>query len=126
VLRRKGALEPEVLSERMVAIQQRWYRDALSSWYPHFWASKLHFYISHFAFYNYPYTFGYLFAQLVYRRLRDSGDRAAYIDLLRRTGWQQCETLAQETLGLDLSDPDTWWQAIAPLEQDLEAFLARS
>ena len=126
VLRRKGGLEPEVLSERMVAIQKRWYGDALSSWYPHFWASKLHFYISHFAFYNYPYTFGYLFAQLVYRRLRDSGDRAAYVDLLRRTGWQQCETLAQETLGLDLSDPDTWWQAIAPLEQDLEAFLARS
>ncbi len=126
VLRRKGALRPEVLSEHMVAIQKRWYGDALSSWYPRFWASKLHFYISQFAFYNYPYTFGYLFAQLVYRRLRDSGDRAAYIDLLRRTGWQQCETLAQETLGLDLTDPETWWQAITPLEQDLEAFLARS
>ena len=124
-LRRRGDLDPVELSETMVRIQKDWYGDALSSWYPHFWASKLHFFISHFAFYNYPYTFGYLFAQLVYNRLRQTGDREAYVDILRRTGWQQSEELARDTLGLDLEDPDTWWQAIAPLEQDLEAYEAR-
>ena len=124
-MRRRGDLDPAELCEAMVRIQKDWYGDALSSWAPHFWASKLHFYISHFAFYNYPYTFGYLFAQLVYNRLQQTGDREAYIDILRRTGWQQSEDLARDTLGLDLEDPDTWWQAIAPLEQDLEAFLAR-
>ena len=29
-----------------------------------------------------------------------------------------------ETLGLDLRDPETWWQAIAPLEDDLKALEA--
>ena len=125
VLRRKGDLDADQLSEAMVRIQKDWYGDALESWYPRFWASKLHFYISHFAFYNYPYTFGYLFAQLVYTRLKATGDTAAYVDILRRTGWQSAEDLAMETLGLDLTKPETWWEAIAPLQQDLEAFEAR-
>jgi len=124
-LRRKGDLVADELSETMVGIQKRWYGDALDSWYPRFWASKLHFYISHFSFYNYPYTFGYLFANLVYNRLKESGDTAAYVDILRRTGWQQSEDLAMETLGLDLTKPETWWGAIAPLEADLKAYEAR-
>ena len=124
-LRRKGDLVADELSETMVGIQKRWYGDALDSWYPRFWASKLHFYISHFAFYNYPYTFGYLFANLVYNRLKATGDTAAYVDILRRTGWQQSEDLAMETLGLDLTKAETWWAAIAPLEADLQAYEAR-
>lgn len=122
-LRREGPLQPDVLAGEMESLQRDWYRGALRSWDPSFWASKLHFYISGRSFYNYPYTYGYLFAQLVYRRVLEGGQEAHadYVELLRRTGWQQGEVLAQETLGLDLRDPEVWWQAIAPLEADLEA-----
>lgn len=125
-LRRKGIFDPDELSELMVDCQKRAYGDVLSSWYPRFWASKLHFYISGFAFYNYPYTFGYLFAQLVYRKVRADGDHDAYVALLRRTGWDDSEPLARDTLGLDLEDPDTWWIAIEGLSEDLDAFVAEA
>lgn len=125
--REQGEVEVSRLCELMAQTQRRLFGDILEEGGedPLFWASKLHFYIAGRAFYNYPYTFGYLFAQLVYNRLRQTGDREAYVDILRRTGWQQSEELARDTLGLDLEDPDTWWQAIAPLEQDLEAYEAR-
>ena len=125
-LRRKGVFDPDELSELMVDCQKEAYGGALSSWYPRFWASKLHFYIASFAFYNYPYTFGYLFAQLVYRKVRAEGDHDAYVALLRRTGWDDSEPLARDTLGLDLEDPDTWWLAIEGLRDDLDAFVAEA
>ena len=125
-LRRKGVFDPDELSALMVQCQKDAYGDCLASWYPRFWASKLHFYIAGRAFYNYPYTFGYLFAQLVYRRVLEEGDHAAYISLLRRTGWDDSEPLARDTLGLDLEDADTWWLAIRGIEEDLDAFIAEA
>ena len=45
-----------------IEAQREAYLDALApdGWYPDFWISKLHFYISGLPFYNFPYTFGYL------------------------------------------------------------------
>ena len=123
-MRREGVFDPAVLSQTMLACQKAAYGDHLSSWFPHFWASKLHFYISGRSFYNYPYTFGYLFAQLVYRKVLAEGDHSAYVALLRRTGWDDAEPLAQESLGLDLTRVETWDLASAGLQEDLEAFLA--
>ncbi len=123
-MRRAGLLDPDALTQTMLECQKAAYQDHLESWYPHFWASKLHFFISGRAFYNYPYTFGYLFAQLVYRKVRADGDHAAYVALLRRTGWDDAEPLAKECLGLDLTRTETWDLAAEGLEEDLEAFLA--
>ena len=123
-LRRQGLFDPDELTSVMLDCQKDAYADQLSSWYPRFWASKLHFFISGFAFYNYPYTFGYLFAQLVYRKVMAEGDHAAYVELLRRTGWDDSEPLALDTLGLDLESPDTWDLAVAGLAEDLDAYVA--
>lgn len=125
-MRRRGQLDPAELSRRTVELQRAAFRDSLASWNETFWASKLHFYISGFAFYNYPYAFGYLFSGLVYQRARAEGAawQSRYVELLRRTGTDTAETLAADFLGLDLSDPDAWYGAIAPLEDDLAAFEA--
>src|SRR5690606_15754585 len=125
-MRRRGQLDPDELSRRTVELQRAAFRDALATWNETFWASKLHFYISNFAFYNYPYAFGYLFSGLVYQRARAEGAawQARYVELLQRTGVDTAETLAHEYLGLDLADPDAWYGAIAPLEDDLAAFEA--
>ncbi|MCP4810804.1 MAG: M3 family oligoendopeptidase [Proteobacteria bacterium] len=122
-LRRKGTFDPDELTELMLSCEKDAYANQLSTWYPRFWASKLHFFISGFAFYNYPYTFGYLFAQLVYRKVMAEGDHAAYVELLRRTGWDDAEPLALDTLGLDLESPDTWDLATAGLSEDLDAYI---
>jgi len=124
VQRAGGDLDPDVLSARTVHFQRQCYSDHLASWYPHFWAEKLHFYMASRSFYNYPYTFGYLFSSLVYQRARAAGPgyHPQYMALLERTGWDRAEPLAQAMLGLDLTDPDAWYGGIEPLEADLAAF----
>jgi len=123
-LRRQGELDPGVLDAEMVRCQREAYGDTLASWDPTYWASKTHFFMASRPFYNWPYTFGYLFSSLVYARARQEGPafHGAYCELLRRTGSEWAEPLARDVLGLDLTDPETWWGAISPLVGDLEAF----
>ena len=125
-MRRRGPLTPDGLREVSLTLQKSAYRDALGGWYPNFWASKLHFYISHFAFYNYPYTFGYLFSSLVYNHAKahDGDFHDRYVALLQRTGWDAAEPIARDMLGLDLTDPDVWSQGWSSLRDDLAAFEA--
>jgi len=123
--RRKGALRAADLCEQTVRFQKQAYGDALGSYSPTFWMSKLHFYISHFGFYNWPYTFGYLFSQAVYHRSlqEGSGFIPTFEDLLLRTGYQHAEQLASEVLGADLTDAAFWIDAAEPLNQQVSAFL---
>ncbi len=125
-LRRSGSFDVQALCDTMVACQKEAYGDALSHWDPWFWASKLHFYIGSVSFYNFPYTFGYLFSTLVYQRVQAEGEafRPVYADLLRRAGWERAEPLAQDILGVDLRDPATWSQAMTGARSDLAAFEA--
>lgn len=127
-LRRDGALHPDVLSEEMVACQQAAYCGALGTWNDLFWASKLHFYIARFGFYNWPYTFGYLFSAAVYARAQEEGPAflPVFRDLLVRTGWQDARSLARETLGVELEDPEFWIGAARPLEGMVAEFLAET
>ncbi|MCP4806735.1 MAG: M3 family oligoendopeptidase, partial [Proteobacteria bacterium] len=73
-----------------------------------------------------PYTFGYLFSTLVYQRVQAEGEafRPVYEELLQRAGWERAEPLAMDVLGVDLTDPATWSQAMAGARADLEAFEA--
>ena len=123
-MRERGELDPAELNAASVRLQKVHYRDALSTWHPHFWTEKLHFYISSFAFYNYPYTFGYLFSALLYARVKEEGpafhDRV--VEVLQRSGYEYAEPLAMDVLGVDLTDPDAWAAGWQPLVEDLEAF----
>jgi pepF/M3 family oligoendopeptidase len=124
-LRRQGTFEPDQLSAEVVECQRRAWGGALASWNPTFWCSKLHFYIPEFGFYNWPYAFGYLFSGVVYARARAEGPSAVrwVKELLVRTGWQPTEELAREVLGVDLSDPAFWVEAVRPIERLVDAFL---
>ncbi len=123
--RRDGILDPDRLDAEMLRCQKEAYGMALSSWDPTFWSSKLHFYIAGVSFYNYPYSFGYLFYSMVCERIRSEGSdfEPRYIELLRRSGWENTEDLAQDILGVDLRDPAVWTAAMAPIQEDLNAFL---
>ncbi len=123
-MRRKGPLEADALSAATRRIFTEWFGDELEGVDDLFWAHKLHFYIPGLAFYNYPYIFGYLFANLVYEAFRPqgAGAEAAYRRLLARTGDDDAETIAREELGLDLGDVATWRRAMAGVARDVEAF----
>ncbi|MDD9934981.1 MAG: M3 family oligoendopeptidase [Myxococcales bacterium] len=93
---------------------------------PWYWASKLHFYITEISFYNFPYTFGYLFSLGIFARAKQEGPDflPGYEALLRRTGSADAEEVARESLGVDLTKPDFWNASIDLIEQDLDRFLA--
>lgn len=124
--RKKGYVLDERLNELMVAAQKEAYLDSLSTYHPTFWASKLHFYSTGVPFYNFPYTFGFLFSLGIYARSLEEGVdfEQKYIDLLRDTASMTTEDLAQKHLGVDLTQPDFWQGGIDLINADISEFLA--
>ncbi len=124
--RKQGLLSAEDLSALMLEAQQEAFVNRLSSYHPRFWASKLHFYLTDVPFYNFPYTFGYLFSAGIYAKALDEGTsfEDKYIDLLRDTGRMNVEDLAMKHLGVDLTQPDFWQMAMDLTIQDVESFLS--
>ncbi|WP_349728550.1 M3 family oligoendopeptidase [Peribacillus frigoritolerans] len=123
--RKQGYVSAERLNELMVEAQKEAYGDALSDYNPTFWASKLHFYITGVPFYNFPYTFGYLFSLGIYANaLKESaGFEEKYIALLKDTGSMKVEDLAKKHLGVDLKTRDFWEEAVNACMEDVEEFL---
>ena len=124
--RQEGTLPPSDLRHLMTESWQAWYGDALSEMDSMFWASKLHFSISELSFYNFPYTFGYLFSLGVYAQRERLAERfyPAYVALLRDTGTMTAEDVAVKHLGADLTQPDFWRQSLAIAADSVAQFEA--
>ncbi|MBD3402427.1 M3 family oligoendopeptidase [candidate division GN15 bacterium] len=125
--RKNGIVGASRLSELMIEAQKEAFGPMLdpSGYHPLFWCSKLHFYISEVPFYNFPYTFGYLFAIGVYDRARKEGSAFAdkYRALLADTGSMTTEQVAEKHLGVDLTRPDFWKDATARATEDIDEFV---
>jgi oligoendopeptidase F len=125
--RKNGAVGKDRLSQLMIKAQKQAFGSLLdeSGYYPLFWCSKLHFYISELPFYNYPYTFGYLFAGGVYDRAREEGAGFAeqYLALLSESGSTTTEELARKYLGADLTREDFWVSAVNRAVADVDEFV---
>jgi len=124
-LRKERMIAVKELNALMEQAQKETYLDSLSIYHPYFWASKLHFYITGTPFYNFPYTFGYLFSSGIYSRALAEGPEFAgkYRELLRDTGRMRVEDLARKHLGVDLTKPDFWQSAIDLALADIDLFL---
>lgn len=124
--RKRGIVSTSRLNELMEEAQKEAYCGALADYSPTFWASKLHFHITGVPFYNFPYTFGYLFSMGIYAKARQEGEgfEKQYVDLLRDTGRMNVEDLAKKHLDVDLTQADFWQDAIDFLKQDVELYLA--
>lgn len=124
-LRSKGLVSKEELNTLMEAAQREAYCDTLGEVHPHFWASKLHFYLTDVPFYNFPYTFGYLFSAGIYARALKEGSAFAdrYVGLLRDTGRMTVEQLAQKHLDVKLDEIDFWREAVALTSDDVSLFM---
>lgn len=126
--RQDGPLTVEELNRLMVEAQKEAYLGVLGEYHPLFWASKLHFYLTDQPFYNFPYTFGYLFSTGLYGRAQAEGPAFAkrYVALLRETGRMTVEELARHHLGVDVTQPDFWAEAARLAVADVESFLEMS
>lgn len=123
--RAEGIVSEKRLNELMVEAQKEAYADSLSSYHPHFWASKLHFFIDRVPFYNFPYTFGYLFSLGVYAEYlkQPDGFEDKYIALLRDTGSMTVEELAIKHLDVDVTKEDFWAAGIQLMAKDAQEFI---
>ena len=123
--RQQGTVDSNRLQELMEEAQKEAYQDALRSYHPMFWATKLHFHITGVPFYNFPYTFGYFFSLGIYNRFLEDETLLEddYIALLRDTASMTTEDLAEKHLNVDLRKPDFWQEALDSVHKDIEEFL---
>lgn len=124
--RKNGKLSADEIDELMVQSWQRYYGDALdkTELMGVFAQSKLHFYLTGISFYNWPYSFGYLFALGVYAEYERGADGFAgmYRDLLRDTGRMDAEDVVEKHLGGRIDDEAFWKRAIGVAERKVELF----
>ena len=124
--RKTNFVTADAMKDLMRESWQLWYEDSLSEYDDMFWASKLHFSISGFGFYNYPYLFGYLFSLGIYAQKDQlqSGENFAdkYLHILRDTGSMTAEALVEKHLGQDIRTPEFWLNSIGIVERSLSQF----
>lgn len=124
--RKEGLVSENRLNSLMDEAQREAYHDTTENTDPTFWASKLHFYKTSVPFYNFPYTFGYLFSLGIYAQAKKQGTSFEdnYVELLKDTGRMSTEELAQKHLQVDLTKSDFWQDAIQLCVNDVEEFLS--
>ncbi len=123
--RRQRELSAEEMSEAMERAQARVFGDAVAAGerHPLMWAHKPHYYSSARSFYNYPYTFGWLFSLGLYARYRVERDafRRRYDELLSSTGMAPAGDLARG-FGIDIEDPGFWRESLDVVAGRVDAF----
>lgn len=122
--RPNGFVSPRELTEMTDKAWRKWFGDDLSQTESRYWMTKLHFSISSVSFYNFPYSFGYLFSLGIYSRREELGDRfaQAYRDILRDTGRMTAEDVIQKHLGEDIRKPEFWLKSLAIVEEKVARF----
>ena len=85
----------------------------------------MHFSETGVPFYNFPYTFGHLFAGGIYDQAQKEGSPFAskYKALLADSGSMACEELAGKHLGIDLSGDQFWGDVVSRALQDVDLFV---
>ena len=110
--RKSGDVTPEEFCRLMTKAQDDTYGDAVDLKHPYMWAVKGHYYSESFAFYNYPYAFGQLFALGLYASKDTVPDFPAhYKKVLSMTGRFSAEEVAAAA-GCDIEDKEFWMKGI--------------
>lgn len=125
--RAKGVVGSARLRELMITAQKKAFGPLLdeSGLHPLFWCSKLHFYITEIPFYNFPYTFGFMFSGGIYDRAKKEGSAFAdkYQALLADTGSMTTEEVAQKHLGVNLAEEAFWKDSVDRSLADIDEFV---
>lgn len=120
-----GELTPDELTGLMLDAQKEAFLGLLEEYNPLFWASKLHFYISKLSFYNFPYTFGYLFSNALYGLSKERGKDfvETYKNILISTGCMNTEDVISTNLGMDITKKDFWNKSLDQVEAKINQFI---
>lgn len=124
--RQNGLVNEKELRDLMEEAQKEAFQDSLETYHPMFWASKLHFYSTSVSFYNFPYTFGFLFSLGIYSKAKEVGPsfEGNYRNLLRDTASMTTEELAEKHLNVDLTQSTFWQSAIDEVLEDIDLYMS--
>ena len=121
-----ASVSVEELKTFMLDSQKEAYGDGLDHEFlhPYLWIVKPHYYSGDLSFYNFPYTFGLLFAKGLYARYREMGSSfvAAYDDLLVATGKNSVVDVAA-LMDIDVHDTAFWRGSLSFIGQDIDRFV---
>lgn len=124
--RKKGLVSSRRLNELMNETIQEAYNGSLDEPSTYSWVWTPHYYITHSPFYNFPYTFGYLFALGIFAKAKEKGKELEkdYLNLLRDSGSMTVEDLVLKHLGEDITSMDFWEKGMEICIKDAEEFIA--
>lgn len=127
--RKESSLSVEAIKELMIRAQKEAYGDGLDHNYlhPYMWAWKPHYYSANNNYYNFPYTFGLLFAKGLYAEYMKKGDSFTkdYENLLSITGKNKIADITK-VVGIDIHDIEFWRSSLNTIKDDIEKFITLS
>lgn len=123
-----GNLSATEIVQLMEETERDWFRDSLEEVHTHNWMSIPHFFNTEKAFYNLPYTIGYLFSNGIYSLYQTDKETfpERYDQLLTSSGNQSMEELSVQFLQQKLTGQDFWETAVKPLKKAVDQYLEKT
>lgn len=125
--REEASVSVRELKEIMEESQKKAYGEGLDpdSLHPYMWVNKPHYYMPGRHFYNFPYTFGLLFAKGLYAEYQKQGEAFVprYDELLRATGRMNVRDVAS-LAGIETRDVAFWRSSLSLIGEEIDALLA--
>lgn len=123
--RGNGYISPSRINRLMSESMHEAYRGSLVDISEHSWIWTPHYYLTKSPFYNFPYTFGYLFSNRLYAKFKETGKdfEKNYIELLRDSGRMSTEDLVMKYLGEDITQKEFWEKGMQICVKDVEEFI---
>jgi len=123
--RKEGIVSSERLNQLMMEAINEAYVGSLEQPSVYSWAWTPHYYITQAPFYNFPYTFGCLFALGIYAKAKENGQEFEkdYLNLLRDSGSMTVEDLVMKHLGEDITSEEFWEKGMELCVKDAEEFI---
>ncbi|MDI2588525.1 M3 family oligoendopeptidase [Psychrobacillus sp. NEAU-3TGS] len=123
--RNEGIVSSSRLNQLMEDAIYESYDGSLEQPSKYSWVWTPHYYITKSPFYNFPYTFGYLFALSIFAKAKEKGKEFEkdYLNLLRDSGSMTAEDLVIKHLGEDITSEEFWKKGMALCVKDVEEYI---
>lgn len=123
--RKNGDLSVDEIKEIMIWAEKEAYGEAIdeTTLDPYAWIHKPHYYFPDRNFYNFPYSFGLLFAKGLYSQYLKEGDAFVekYNQILSLTGKSNVYDVGRFA-GIDVHDINFWRNSLDIIRKDIEKF----
>ena len=121
--RKDSPFNVQQVEELSLRCQEKAYGGSLSGYEPYVWIKYVQFYQATIPFYNYPYSFGFLFSiGLLELAKKHNNFNRKFQGLLSETGTLPLEQLVKRHFQIDLTQPEFWQLAVRNVVRDIEQY----